>query len=213
MKQLSIPFLEKAASSDSMARIATYFDKLPRHVLSEAPWAAAFSYHPAVSFSIAYAKDCLFLQYTVEEKAVRAVANTTNGRVWEDSCVEFFVSWDAGASYYNLECNCIGTALLGYSGEQSDRQRITPELIQSIRYHVALTNTVSPNIHWEMLLVVPFSVFKYHSIQPKSGSKCRANFYKCGDLLPEPHYLAWSPIEFPKPNFHLPAFFGELVFE
>jgi len=31
--------------------------------------------------------------------------------------------------------------------------------------------------------------------------------------LDEPHYLAWSNIIAPEPNFHLPQYFGTLYFE
>jgi len=37
-----------------------------------------------------------------------------------------------------------------------------------------------------------------------------ANFYKCADKLQHPHWLNWSPVDFPKPNFHLPQSFGVL---
>ena len=41
----------------------------------------------------------------------------------------------------------------------------------------------------------------------------RANFYKCGDKTAHPHYLSWSPIDTPKPDFHRPDFFGELLLD
>jgi len=46
-----------------------------------------------------------------------------------------------------------------------------------------------------------------------NGKTMRANFYKCGDKLQTPHFLSWAPIDLPKPKFHCPEFFGELVFE
>jgi Carbohydrate-binding family 9 len=45
------------------------------------------------------------------------------------------------------------------------------------------------------------------------GKKCKANFYKCGDKLAQPHFLAWNRIETPEPDFHQPAFFGDIEFE
>ncbi|MDD2936708.1 MAG: carbohydrate-binding family 9-like protein, partial [Proteiniphilum sp.] len=29
----------------------------------------------------------------------------------------------------------------------------------------------------------------------------------------EPHFISWSPIDLPKPNFHVPQFFGLLELE
>jgi hypothetical protein len=62
---------------------------------------------------------------------------------------------------------------------------------------------------------LPFSILeKYMKVDlPMPGKKWRANFYKCGDKTSHPHWLTWAPVEFPKPNFHLPGFFGMLIFE
>ena len=44
---------------------------------------------------------------------------------------------------------------------------------------------------------------------PKS---IKANFFKCADGTPHIHFLSWNPIGTPSPDFHRPAFFGELFF-
>jgi hypothetical protein len=49
--------------------------------------------------------------------------------------------------------------------------------------------------------------------QPKSGVRWKANFYKCADKTSHPHWLTWSPVDYPTPKFHLPQFFGTLEFE
>ena len=40
--------------------------------------------------------------------------------------------------------------------------------------------------------------------------RAKANFYKCGDKLPVPHFLSWKPINVPAPDFHLPCFLETL---
>lgn len=35
----------------------------------------------------------------------------------------------------------------------------------------------------------------------------------CADNTSHPHWLTWSPVDYPKPNFHLPQSFGFLEFE
>jgi hypothetical protein len=52
-----------------------------------------------------------------------------------------------------------------------------------------------------------------HNITSLSDKKYRGNFYKCGDNLPRPHFLAWNNIQSEEPNFHLSAFFGDLLFD
>ncbi|WP_084088461.1 carbohydrate-binding family 9-like protein [Fodinibius roseus] len=38
-------------------------------------------------------------------------------------------------------------------------------------------------------------------------------FYKIADKTSHPHYLSWALIEHPEPHFHLPEYFGTIVFE
>lgn len=53
----------------------------------------------------------ILLEYTVAEDYIRAMAKEDNGPVWEDSCVEMFITFD-NLNYYNIECNCCGKVLL-----------------------------------------------------------------------------------------------------
>ncbi|MBF0230732.1 MAG: hypothetical protein HQK63_14285 [Desulfamplus sp.] len=50
-------------------------------------------------------------------------------------------------------------------------------------------------------------------IIPALNVEWRANFYKCADKTSHPHWLTWSPVDFPKPNFHIHESFGILKFE
>ena len=66
---------------------------------------------------------------------------------------------------------------------------------------------------WSIIEVIPAAALFNHDIDSWEGKKMHANFYKCGDNLPNPHFLSWNKIEFPRPNFHLQEFFGEVTFE
>ena len=197
MKQLNVPYCNDA-------------NNLERHTIDFVPW-PSYPYKPKVSFSIAYNDEHIFLKYFVQEKAIRANANNMNGSVWEDSCVEFFISFDE-TGYYNLEFNCIGTALIGFGKSRDDRQLINTEVISNVNTQSVIQKKGSDLYHWELSLVIPLEVFVHHPLPTLNGRQCRANFYKCGDLLPEPHFLAWSDIHSEEPNFHLPQFFGTLSF-
>ena len=61
---------------------------------------------------------------------------------------------------------------------------------------------------WELLAVIPFDLIGVDPI--RLPEKIYANFYKCADATALPHYLSWSPIDTPAPDFHRPEFFGEL---
>ncbi len=65
--------------------------------------------------------------------------------------------------------------------------------------------------NWRVMLVIPFEVI---GVDPDSlPEKLLGNFYKCGDLTAHPHYVTWSPVGTPGPDFHRPEFFGELLLD
>ena len=210
---LSVPNITGLLHYKDMHNISTIMDSLKKQPIATTPWQSAFPYKPKVTFAMAHAEGFIFLKYYVSEKAIRALNTESNGSVYEDSCVEFFVNFD-DIGYYNIECNCIGTILMGFGPERNNRERLSAEVIHKIEFQATLNNNnKDKTVDWTMTLAIPLNVFTHHPALSLSGKTGRANFYKCGDKLPEPHYLTWSNIEFVKPNFHLPTFFGNLVFE
>ena len=164
-----------------------------------------------MEFRIAHSDDAVVVMFEVEEEHVRAVSLQNNGPVWEDSCVEFFVANPAGEGYFNFEVNCIGTMLAAYRKSRSEAVHFSDEQMAQIRRFGSLDRACvdlrGAGQRWWMVEVIPFSLLGLKSA-PKS---IRCNFYKCGDKCDRPHFLSWSPIDKPEPNFHCPEFFGEVV--
>ena len=176
-----------------------------------------YPYQPIVKFRAAHTGEAILLHYQVTEASVRAVALADDGRVWEDACVEFFLSPEGNDFYYNFECNCATKLLLHGGPAGGERPTASEEVLKSVKRWSSLgTEPFEERVGectWEVALVIPASAIFRHEIETFNGKTMRANFYKCGDKLQTPHYLSWGPIELPKPKFHCPEFFGELVFE
>lgn len=176
-----------------------------------------FPYRPSVQFRLAHTDDSLLLHFQVREASVRATAPADNGRVWEDSCVEFFSVPAGDGVYYNLECNCAGTLLVGAGAAREGRQRAPQAVLDRVQRWASLgREPFAEHIgacSWEVALIIPASTFFLHELGSFAGRDIRANFYKCGDLLQTPHFLSWNPIDLPKPDFHCPQFFGLLHLE
>ncbi|MGV3762853.1 carbohydrate-binding family 9-like protein [Parapedobacter sp.] len=214
MNTMTIPFLAGVNPHTTAEELLANMAPLEATKLTEVPW-KAFPYHPSVHFKIAHTPVGILLLFEVQEKCVKAVYRHTNDPVYKDSCVEFFLSFD-GSNYYNLEFNCIGTGLIGYGpAQKSERKRLSRETIERVKAVSSIAAEVLENgdTEWRLLLHIPLSVFEAQAMESLAGMRCTGNFYKCGDDLPEPHYVAWNPIDHPVPNFHLPPYFGELVFE
>lgn len=176
-----------------------------------------FPYKPEVSVQIAYNEDELFLRYQVNEQAVKAEITESNGQVWTDSCVEFFLSPEGNDEYYNLEMNCIGTALLGFRKKGEPTVHASEEQIANIRRISSFGESPFPEqkepTEWQITMAIPWEVFFKHQLKPEMGSKMRGNFYKCGDGLSVPHFISWTKIKTDKPSFHAPEYFGGMEFE
>jgi hypothetical protein len=135
--------------------------------------------------------------------------------VWEDSCVECFLSFGNEAFYYNIEANCIGTVLVGCRTGRDKAQHASQELLDRIERQSSLGRRPVKGLsgRWELSLKIPKEVFFAGNIPSLDGLVARGNFYKCGDKLSVPHYLSWQPIHSEKPNFHQPKFFRTIKFE
>lgn len=178
-------------------------------------WPDEFPAKPEVRFAIAHTGKEILLKYFVSEEYTMALVAEDNGRVWTDSCVEFFINFDE-TGYYNFEFTCIGKALLGFRKEKENFVHGIPAVMNTIRRDPSLGTepfTEKRDQDWTLGVVIPVTAFFKHNIGDLSGVKTRANFYKCGDDLTVPHFLSWQPIDNPTPNFHLEKFFGEVEFE
>jgi hypothetical protein len=212
---LKIPRLDLSETSDLTQAFAALEKTADLSAIDQLNW-PSFSYKPTLYFRIAHNGESIYLKFYVKEKAVRAVETRINGEVYKDSCVEFFVSFD-GIHYYNLEFNCIGTPHIAYGESRFNRQYLPAEAIDAIQIHSTLGSepfdTKTGDFEWELTAVIPAASFVYTQELNLKGYTATANFYKCGDELPEPHYVTWAPVETPNPDYHRPEFFREIRFE
>ena len=187
------------------------------HVINQANWAEKYPYTPQVVFRIAYSDRAIFLHFRVKEDSIRAAAPQDNGHVWEDSCCEFFSQPADDGTYYNIECNCGGTILVGCGKGREGRTLAPQTVLDQVDRWSSLGRRPFEELKgpydWQMAFIIPLKTFFMHDIKSLSGKTIRANFYKCGDALQKPHFLSWNPINIEKPDFHRPDFFGEITFE
>lgn len=199
--------------ASSLMEIADTMEQFTPHVLNCAPWGG---YVPQVEFRVMHTSDKLYLKFSVTEQYTAALVENDHGQVWTDSCVEFFIAFD-DSGYYNFEFTCIGRALLAFRLEKPNPRRASNEVMASIERfstlgHECFAERKGDN-HWQLTVAIPYSAFFEHNITNLDGVSARANFYKCGDNLSKPHFVAWNQIENPTPNFHLMQYFGTLNFQ
>ena len=210
--KLDIPYL--FCQSKGLGNLPDRMGLQEFHSLNYFPWGAA-SRSPSVRFKLAHGTHCIFLLYDVWENETLARFSKHNAPVYKDSCVEFFIRFEGEQNYYNLEFNCLGTCLAAWGPDRGNRELLVPEVINQIKTNTKISRNdteVVPLIHWQLGLKIPLAVFAYSNILQFTRQKAIANFCKCGDDLSNPHYVSWSNIKTPMPDFHQPGYFGELTF-
>lgn len=198
-------------------KVASVFkeNRIEYNSVENVNWPEEFPYRPDFKFAVAHDGKNIFIHYKVSEKTSRAVAQEDCGRVWEDSCVEFFFAPDADG-YYNFECTCIGKLLIAYGADRHERQQAPKEALESVHRWASIGDGTFEEKAcgpWEVALVIPASALFKHNIVDFCSLKAKANFYKCGDLLSTPHFISWAPIQTKTPDFHRPEFFAEIEFD
>ena len=175
-------------------------------------WPEEFPYAPLCAGRIARTEGSLVVDFRVSGLDLRAENKEDNGSQWEDSCVEFFVQDPDGSVYYNFEINALGKVLACAGADRNHRTPRPAEEMEAIaRFATAKkVETEKDGLqNWRVCIIIPFELI---GVDPENlPAKLRANFYKCGDKTAHPHFLSWSPVGTPGPDFHRPEFFGELI--
>ena len=163
---------------------------------------------------ICYDDDALKLHLSATEHQIRREEHGPLGLPYQDSCLEFFICpMDGDLRYFNFEFSASGCLLLGF-GSMEYRFRQVPSEEQKQELFAPVIQ-MRPD-GWDLYFQIPCDFIRQYfpDFQAVSGKTVRANFYKCGDLTPKPHYLAWNMITRKGMHlFHTPAEFGRLVFE
>jgi hypothetical protein len=213
MKRLTVPYLPALDGVALSAACALMELHATRESIDVLNWQAAFPYKPVVAFDIARGATDLYVHYFVRGLSLRATADRDGVFVHEDSCVEFFMRRDGEMNYINFEFNCIGTCYACRQTSRKDGVPLTAEEFRSIRRYTSLQCEAfdeKRGLHaWELIVAIPFRVM---GLNPDNlPEKIFGNFYKCADGTEHPHYVTWSPIDLPAPDYHCPKFFGEII--
>ena len=188
-----------------------------KHYMGKEP-----EHQPKTQAKLMYDDKNIYAIFRVEDKYVRAISQKHQDMVCRDSCVEFFFTPDEDISqgYFNLETNCGATLLFYHQKEKGKNVRaVATEDCQRIKIMSSMPKKVDPEIAeptlWTVKYALPIAMLKEytHVTEPGPGVVWKANFYKCADKTSHPHWLTWNPVDRPRPNFHLPQYFGTIVFE
>lgn len=215
MKKITVPRIE--VTNSEIENIEKIFNTLQEYPIECCNWPATYPYTPKVAARLFHDGKNLYIKFSVTENDIQATVSEDQGETWTDPCVEFFVSPQGNMDYYNFECTCTGKLLLAWHPADAPKEPAPRNVINNVLRHPSLGTECFPlrtgEHSWSVIEIIPATALFRSGIDSWSGKTMKANLYKCGDLLPTPHFISWAPIEWPEPSFHRPEFFGEILFE
>ena len=183
------------------------WDKLKKAPIDRLAWT---DYIDITAYAqLAYGEDRLYVHLHADEKDIRAEGFGELDAPCLDSCLEFFFSpSDSEPRYINIEMN---PNLCLYFGIGTGRNNLVRMLLPGGAQALNAECEKSSG-SWDLYYELPFSLIRLFFPNFAPEGRLRANFYKCGDLTKQEHYLSWNRVECEKPDFHRPEYFGELIF-
>lgn len=213
-RTLEVPYLPELDNLSPEQIVAALDEKGERRTVECLNWKKQFPYRPLTAFSIAHSKKYIYIDFFVRSNYLRAVNYENNSNVYQDSCVEFFVSPEGETPYYNFEFNCIGTVHAARRNDRHSGELLSDEQLNRIKRYPSCGTRPFEEVEgiftWNLLVAIPLDII---NLEYEEGKllKIKGNFYKCGDLTSSPHYLSWAPINTENPDFHRPEFFGDII--
>ena len=151
----------------------------------------------------------LLVRMEAEETHVRAVLSEPLDEVYQDSCLEFFLAPDpADDRYINFEFNPLGNVYLGFGSTRPTRVR---QIVGS-KEELFHPEPFYTEKGWGITYRIPFAFIRNYFPAFEAKGEMAGNFYKCGDMTQQPHYLSWMTMQTDTPDFHRRQDFGTLRF-
>lgn len=160
---------------------------------------------------VCWDEENLYVRMKTKEKDIRAECTGRLDHVCDDSCLEFFFRPTEDLRYFNVEINPNCCMYLGYGSGIRNLVRLVVR-DPAVTFAPKAERTEDG---WEVRYKFPFAFIKqfFPEFEAKEGAVMYANFYKCGDKTPHPHYFLWKFVtDKPESSFHSPAEFGKLIF-
>lgn len=198
-------------SSDfDASKLPAAFAELNDAEVAEFPWLAQYPDRFETHFRMGYNSENLFVLMYAVESPVQSKENEFGGCQCRDSCMEFFVKPfpERDDRYLNIEINPLAVPHVGLGESRRDRH-----VYKNAIPGMTINSVIGDNGVWAICYNVPASFVKeIYGDFPKTGDMLSANFYKCSEDI-HPHFGVWSSVEAPRPDFHRPEYFGDIVLE
>lgn len=178
--------------------------------IDQYPWDES-GYCPEAHARIGWNSAGLHVLMYAKEPSIRTEEIKTGGMVCCDSCIEFFFKPfpQQDARYFNCESNAAAIMHIGL-GDGRPGRTVWRELPKGI----APTHSRHAGAWWAVSYSLPMDWIaqNFAASRLQAGQILLGNCYKCDESI-HPHFGMWSPVQWPKPDFHRPEFFAPMMLE
>lgn len=152
--------------------------------------------------------------FWMEDDELNASIYGRDGELWREDVVEVFLQPGEHGLYYEFEASPNGAlfdARVVFPGPTRETMSVDVGW-DCPGYHAWVRRMSDPSGRGslEILLSIPFACLS--TGVPGRGEVWRGNFYRIDRSRHGDMFAAWSPTRTPRPDFHVPARFGTLVF-
>lgn len=161
---------------------------------------------PKINAYIAYSANAITLLFKGEYAEFAATYKEDNSQTHEETCVEFFVSFDERHTYYNFEFNALTACRSSYGKRRPERELRSKTELAIIKRDTFYFSK-DGRICWNLLVTIPNLIFSPNNINTFEGKTMYFNLCSCFDKANKLYYLTAFPIKTPKPSYHEPTYF------
>lgn len=181
------------------------WNEAPKAEIDCFQWECEAPYRPRAYAKMAFVEnEGVYALLMCEEENPRTVCECTGDRVYQDSCLELFLSLGE-AGYINIETNSAGVYLSEFGKSRAERR-----LLSDITEKEPIITPVGNEKEWGNEIFISNELLRelYPDFSSVTAGEYRGNFYKCGDLTETPHYGSFSPMRTLDLGFHDPEYFA-----
>lgn len=163
---------------------------------------------------ILWDEENLYIAFKSYDTNILATRMERNIDVWQDDCVEAFISpyLTIPEKYLNIEINPIITYYCGIHLFEKGSKWYTPSLQIGRQHEGTINNEDDKDKWWIIEVAIPYKMFSVLGFTdiPKSGDTWRFNLYRLARIAePARRNLFYLPEPL---NNHSPEYFGKLIF-
>jgi hypothetical protein len=180
------------------------------------PWDAQTGAKQKTTFRVLWDDSYLYVAYDCEDRDIVAQFSDRDDPTYRDDAVEVFLNPRPSQTglYYGLEMNARAVLYdyLMYDSRYAMKRFNFKGVLLASHIRGTLNTRGDQDEGWTLEVAIPWDNFDEFTKRPAPGESWTMNVNRWDGVEPNRRMSNWSDPQQPRPNPHVPARFGKLVF-